>query len=494
MLLSLPREEETEECKTLLGKSLKPKNSFLPIHRSQKKNQNNCWKDKWRSIAFSLTILCILFIYRGHFAHSASTNTSSRIVSENFSNSNSEICTKIGEQSECIRSNCAWRDSSCSTQCQWKEGVVYIGKEMRTKSVSQIQECEMLCLSTLTCVAFTVMPSACTIFNSTSKTLKWPDAISGVCASDLKFSSESTHRSGRNAQIFTRKSKNVAIIMADSRGVIDDLKKASYPSLTAVINSIYAKKWGYDFFYYHFSTRGSEKVAQACKKDDYGRPVMWCKLLVIYKHILELKYEWIVWLDTDAAILNHDIQVGEYLDDLDYQHFHEDSVIILENDWTPHRGYPGTTGVFFLKPNLMGLHLIYEWWNTLEFTQYHFEGYYEQDAFWYGVTKWHNGMWNFFISVTNTESFHSKEGQYVRHICSGEEKAFNNRVTTFHRYITHNLNIGAKEFAYLARNVNVIAVKRPLLHTLRASISSKKGELLLNHFGEKVFSGNISGS
>jgi hypothetical protein len=83
----------------------------------------------------------------------------------------------------------------------------------------------------------------------------------------------------------------------------------------------YCNKYGYDFI-------GYDAVL------DTSRPASWSKILAIQEHID--KYDWIMWIDADAAIINNNIKVEDIVDNNFELLLSKDEVNI-------------NMGVFFLK-------------------------------------------------------------------------------------------------------------------------------------------------
>lgn len=66
-------------------------------------------------------------------------------------------------------------------------------------------------------------------------------------------------------------------------------------------NKAYAEKHGYDWRQYWGSL-------------DESRPPAWSKILYILK-ALDKGYDWVYWIDADAVIMNHEIELLKFLDD-----------------------------------------------------------------------------------------------------------------------------------------------------------------------------------
>lgn len=101
--------------------------------------------------------------------------------------------------------------------------------------------------------------------------------------------------------------------------------------ITASINRRYAERHGYDFI---------------CRTDDFpdiGRHFHFQKQRLILDYIDD--YDWIFFLDGDAFITNHAIELEEYIDNR-----HD---LLIGHGYRPHEGQEGSrlfnAGVFFIK-------------------------------------------------------------------------------------------------------------------------------------------------
>ena len=97
--------------------------------------------------------------------------------------------------------------------------------------------------------------------------------------------------------------------------------------ITAESKSAYAARWGYDFIN-HFGSL------------DEARPPAWSKIQLLLRNLD--KYDWLYWIDADAMIMNPDIRLEVFLDDVD--------MVIAQEAYPSHYGnYQFNTGSFFLR-------------------------------------------------------------------------------------------------------------------------------------------------
>lgn len=95
-----------------------------------------------------------------------------------------------------------------------------------------------------------------------------------------------------------------------------------YAKYTTEINKRYCQKHGVDYFCYD-------------KSLDKTKTPHWSKLLALKNHVMD--YDWLLWVDADAAFANHDTAIDSAITD--------NSAMILMSKG---RLYGWNSGVFFL--------------------------------------------------------------------------------------------------------------------------------------------------
>ncbi len=133
-----------------------------------------------------------------------------------------------------------------------------------------------------------------------------------------------------------------------------DFKRAVFPSQYTKV--LYCQKHGYDYI-------EDETVY------DKSRPIAWSKILLIQKYLD--KYDYIVWIDADAMIMNFDHKLEDKI-----TKFMEDKDMMVISP------YPRiNTGVWFLKNTDYTHTFLTRLYNMTEFTDETKYGDWEQNAF-----------------------------------------------------------------------------------------------------------------
>ena len=245
-------------------------------------------------------------------------------------------------------------------------------------------------------------------------------------------------KKGGSRNINNSKQNKICIIMSDNREISDDYENAEYHSLAVAINYNYAKKHGYNFIYYNpfipnehkitnnnLGTNKKHKVNSFQSKLNKYRYPSWTKLITLFNTLLE-KYAYVVYLDTDAIIVNN-IDLHKYLNDISYSRGSKDSDLKFLID-KPYSDGPCAGGII-IKNSDISKRAVKYWWNydMPEFDKKH--GY-EQESLWSFIN---NKDLNIepYIGIIDELSFEPKEGQYIRHVGTPDKER---RVSIFKCY------------------------------------------------------------
>lgn len=207
--------------------------------------------------------------------------------------------------------------------------------------------------------------------------------------------------------------------MSDDRSELQQ----DYNSLTAKINSSYAKKWNYDFLYI--------KTEQCFSPKGSARHPAWAKLLSTKKVVLESNYELVVYIDSDCIFKDHNISIEEYLkiaNNVENKPLRQRTITFL-ND-IPWSDKLPCSGFYVVRGKDVA---IFEDWFNCELPDYDLKHPWEQKALYNTIlSKWSNN-----IEIINDVMFLEKEGQFLRHIGSSEASK---RIPYFENYIkVHNI-------------------------------------------------------
>ena len=110
-------------------------------------------------------------------------------------------------------------------------------------------------------------------------------------------------------------------------------------------NRQYCETQGYDFIL------GGDSIV------DKSRPISWSKILVIQKVLAD--YDWILWVDADAAVMNHSIRI----DHLFKEFLDREKYLILTKDGAKNINF----GVFLLKNIKWSFELLKLIWDQKQF-------------------------------------------------------------------------------------------------------------------------------
>lgn len=241
--------------------------------------------------------------------------------------------------------------------------------------------------------------------------------------------------------------KKPLVIMSDNRQLQTNKEDADYYSLCVFINSVYCKKNGYDFIFYHVENNTYGALLQNIwnilktsglrtwfKKFVMGRgfigaesPVCyntrlrqyrsasWAKIIAA-KDALSLNNSAVVYLDSDCIFRDQQTTIEEFTAKAQRRSgcsSFDESVIGFLNNY-PNNADTPCCGFFVLKNNPDGISLLSEWWN-LSNPYYNLKFYFEQAS----MEKLypHNRD---SICLWDEKSFVECEGQFIRHICNFE--------------------------------------------------------------------------
>ena len=162
------------------------------------------------------------------------------------------------------------------------------------------------------------------------------------------------------------KSYDPLVIMVDSRRLnnFNDLDKANYNELSCIINSSYCFKHNYAFKYLRINSYLNNWFDSGNGINSYSyhhketRSSSWCKLLAIAQE-MNLKYDYIIYIDSDCIFKNHNIKLDSYIEKLKISK----KEILMFADKPYHNDLP-TAGFIIIKNNKEALKVINSWWNN----------------------------------------------------------------------------------------------------------------------------------
>jgi hypothetical protein len=111
----------------------------------------------------------------------------------------------------------------------------------------------------------------------------------------------------------------VCVVMGDDRHVLTgEPAFRSYPSLAYEINRLFCESRSWDFRYerYQLPSRPWGRLSAFAHKPRQHRAASWIKLLAVYK-VLELGYDFVVWIDSDCIFYDHDANWDSILENFD---------------------------------------------------------------------------------------------------------------------------------------------------------------------------------
>lgn len=189
------------------------------------------------------------------------------------------------------------------------------------------------------------------------------------------------------------KEGRVIIVMADTRDPTKGFKEGAklgqsrYHTKAALINQLYAKRYGYDFKYVIPAIWSSmrEHIRKAanltgsyidCKKhpvtyewkQNSARAGAWTKLPAVWHYTY--KYDWVVHIDSDSVFRNHSWSLQRSLSSM-----RNDQDFLLISDMAYEFRRP-CTGMFVMRGGARGRARLETWWNVTDHA--HIKGIYEQ--------------------------------------------------------------------------------------------------------------------
>lgn len=237
--------------------------------------------------------------------------------------------------------------------------------------------------------------------------------------------------------------RTAVLVQADSRMIVDDFSSAQYHSLTAVINYIYAKRHNHSFV--RFELAVDHFVHPLLGHDRYNS---WTKIPFWWAATLDDRFDWVVGLDSDAFVSEHDIPVQRFpaefllgqpywgarpgdgaltlLRDTAHPDFVEES-FGSQTGAAPSNPDPDTycgtryanCGFALIRSGLVGESLVRRWWDVNDSVSTRIWPF-EQDAV---GALWRAGgavRGNFTVACSPRHGFYkaAEPGQWVRHFPS----------------------------------------------------------------------------
>ena len=228
----------------------------------------------------------------------------------------------------------------------------------------------------------------------------------------------------------------VLVFMSDNRYLENDIEKANYNSLVAVINNEYCKKHNYDFLYFIPTLNGSNALYN-CVDPNSGelRHASWSKLLST-KICLEKEYDYIVYIDSDCIFKDFNFKIEGIIDDSD--------IIFLNNK--PWGDELPCAGFYICKVCDRTKTMIKEWYNY-RIPEKNINNNWEQDALW-------NIYKNYNIKIIDSWMFKEDNKQFLRHICHIEN---NIRIGYFRNFIrSNNINYNINDIKSITFNTLLV--------------------------------------
>ena len=158
----------------------------------------------------------------------------------------------------------------------------------------------------------------------------------------------------------------IAIITSDNRDLKFDNKKNTYVELCALINLNYAIKNRCDFFFFKiiddFNSKYLEKKEALTSYSTFARSckaASWVKLLTIYSS-LSLKYEYIIYLDSDCIFNNQKIILDKIIRLL------KKKQMLFYSDKPWNMNLPNC-GFILIRNSYFNKNFIRNWWKKFSF-------------------------------------------------------------------------------------------------------------------------------
>ena len=199
--------------------------------------------------------------------------------------------------------------------------------------------------------------------------------------------------------------RQVIIVQSDNRELSCSEKSNHYPTLSAVINYLYAKQHQYNYIRYQYVSEidgnvqqgetDSVKTEATCE----SRASPWCKILSVYDALKNLRngHDIAVFVDSDAAFIQPSVSIMDYLNTTEFAEGRDnrDSSIIITRDYPYHPEPHSCTGMFMVKNNDIAKEILKQWWiNGNRFPDFFHKHPFEQET------------WNKYININQNYSSH----------------------------------------------------------------------------------------
>lgn len=112
------------------------------------------------------------------------------------------------------------------------------------------------------------------------------------------------------------------------------------------INTTYCKKNGYDFKFY-------DKY-----NDENEYPQYWLKVKIMCDVLKSNKYDYVMWIDSDACFYNHNIRIENI-----FKCFGKNNIFVMSHDRETDGLSPFNAGVWIVNNNHHGLDFMNDWLN-----------------------------------------------------------------------------------------------------------------------------------
>jgi GR25 family glycosyltransferase involved in LPS biosynthesis len=236
----------------------------------------------------------------------------------------------------------------------------------------------------------------------------------------------------------TTLNKKILIIMSDNRPL-----GKHYNSLTACINYEYSKKHGYDFIYYrpYLNDKTNYELNNCLDSKGNPRHASWSKILST-KKALELKYDYIVYIDSDCIFKDFSRTIEQYI-----KPFAEKDIMFL-NDKPWGTMYP-CAGFYVCKVSSESKRLMKDWY-AIDLPENNMKHPWEQAAL-MKIFKEYN------VQLIDDWMFRERQGQFLRHIGTDDKQ---NREPYFKNFIkTMGIDVNTiipkiKVIDYNTRDIN----------------------------------------
>lgn len=267
------------------------------------------------------------------------------------------------------------------------------------------------------------------------------------------------------------------IISSDDRPIEKNLLTALYPSLSAVVQYLYAARHNYMYLYYRFP------VCWHSRKG-YLSPT-WCKVLAVYHAMLTLpENSMVVYIDSDAIIQLHSMPFDIFLENatsLASPHLGplNTASIIFSDNWPFDDVDEVCPGFFIVVNNVLSRHILQRWWNFNEQPTWNSRRPHEMGAANVGILRWDFGIYRPYIAAFRTHMFRDLgANQFIRHVGTAENARYKvknkvyKRQVGFLNFLT-NLSITPELFR---QKVNLIRrsfyrnIKLPALRNLTLAL------------------------